>query len=355
MSQLRLTLLRDRFVIRNCCLVLLFCESVFGQHLVGQVNPIQISVVALPFLLQANQSERLLVSLANVALSESTPVRNGDVLELHFSLGNGEITAVEEKLVLTSRVFRDGDWIVDTSKGLNPVRLVYQGTDQVWPTSDMASISLHIRPPTYGTVGIVALHVPADGRFGGQEWQITPISIVDSLLLPLGIQSSAVLDPASRLRGSDVGTTQSISRSTAGAVTAFQESDVIGLIQDLNVRAVKGPGFSQSHAAIINDTNQLEGAVGSASDCIHVDGTSGPCGRAGASFVDKEVPSGVVDGINVTFALLSAPLPASSLHLFRNGILLKDGFDYTLSASFITFVFAARPSPGDTILASYRR
>jgi len=143
----------------------------------------------------------------------------------------------------------------------------------------------------------------------------------------------------------------------AGGVTAIQESDVTGLVQDLVARAVKGPGYTNSRTAVINDTGGLDGAAGNPSDCVRVDGTAGPCGSGGGSvgFVDEEVPSGAVDGSNVAFSISSAPSPVSSLHLFRNGLLQKVGFDYTISGTSITFVSAATPQPGDTVLASYRR
>jgi hypothetical protein len=164
------------------------------------------------------------------------------------------------------------------------------------------------------------------------------------------------------LRVRDVRTSQPLFPVTgggsAGGVTQIQESDVTGLVADLTARAVKGPGFSNSRAAVINDTGQIEGAVGSLTDCLHVDGTSGPCGSGGGgstiNFVDEESPGGVVDGSNMTFTIANTPSPASSLHLFRNGMLQKVGFDYTLTGSTITFVSAATPQPGDTILASYR-
>jgi hypothetical protein len=169
-----------------------------------------------------------------------------------------------------------------------------------------------------------------------------------------------VTPSASSLRLRDVRTSQPLfpisGGGGAGGITAIQESDVTGLVADLTARAVKGPGYSNGRAAVINDTGQIEGAVGSATDCIHVDGTSGPCGSGGSTvtFVDGESPGGVVDGSNVTFTLITAPLPSTSLHLFRNGIMQKLSFDYTFSASTIVFVAGATPQPGDTILAEYR-
>jgi hypothetical protein len=316
----------------------LLCVSFSGQCLVAQTNAVQFSVVASPSSLQINQSEGLLITLTNATVSRSTLVRNGDVLELYFSLADGEITDIDGEVILTSKVFRDVDWIIDKSRALNPIRLVYKGVDQLWPALDSVSVRLRIRPPTYGALGLVALRAPADRHLGEREWQVTPINIVNTAF-PMG---------------PDVGTTQSTSPRTNRALTALQESDIIGLVQDLTARAVKGPGFIQSRAAVINDTGGLEGAVGSASDCVHVDGTSGPCGGAANSFADKEVPSGVLDGVNLTFTVLIAPAPASSLHLFRNGVLQKEGFDYSLSGARIIFFSVSTPLPGDTILASYR-
>ena len=169
----------------------------------------------------------------------------------------------------------------------------------------------------------------------------------------------AVPASTTTLRVRDVRTLQPIfpTGGGAGGVTAIQESDVTGLVQDLVARAVKGPGYTNSRTAVINDTGGLDGAAGNPSDCVRVDGTAGPCGSGGGSvgFVDEEVPSGAVDGSNVAFSISSAPTPVSSLHLFRNGLLQKVGFDYTLSGTSITFVSAATPQPGDTMLASYRR
>jgi hypothetical protein len=71
-------------------------------------------------------------------------------------------------------------------------------------------------------------------------------------------------------------------------------------------------------------------------------------------FVDGETPSGVVDGSNAAFTLSQAPAPASSLALYRNGVLQKAGLDFTLSGATITFAAEAVPRSGDILLASYR-
>ncbi len=72
-------------------------------------------------------------------------------------------------------------------------------------------------------------------------------------------------------------------------------------------------------------------------------------------FVDQEVPTGAVDGVNVSFNLAFAPNPAMSLKVFRNGLLQKNGFDFNfVGGQSFTFVALAVPQPGDTLIVSYR-
>jgi hypothetical protein len=135
----------------------------------------------------------------------------------------------------------------------------------------------------------------------------------------------------------------------------IQESDVVGLVGDLGLRPVKGPGFSPGRAAAINATGGIEAVLGNPSDCVLVDGTSGPCGvGSSATFVDDEVPVGVIDGANGTFTLANTPNPAASLVLFRNGVEQKPTVDYTLTGATVQFLAGAIPQPGDTLLAWYR-
>ncbi|MBI4875943.1 MAG: hypothetical protein HY822_15005 [Acidobacteria bacterium] len=145
---------------------------------------------------------------------------------------------------------------------------------------------------------------------------------------------------------------------TGGALTApVPISDVTGLAGELAARPVMGPGFAASRTAVISAAGQLEAASGDPVDCLRVDGTSGPCGSTGgtlASFVDGDTPAGAVDGANGAFTLSSAPSPASSLLLYRNGILQKRGLDYSLSGNAIVFAGASIPQTGDVLLASYR-
>ena len=153
--------------------------------------------------------------------------------------------------------------------------------------------------------------------------------------------------------------TASSGNSTGGQVgndsgTPVAEADVVGLVADLGARPLKGPGFAAGRVTMVNPLGALEAVVGSPSDCVRVDGSSGPCGGLTPSFVDGDAPSGIVDGANLTFALSSTPAPVSSVSIYRNGLLMKPGQDYTLSGRTLQFVSGEAPQPGDTLLASYR-
>jgi hypothetical protein len=77
-------------------------------------------------------------------------------------------------------------------------------------------------------------------------------------------------------------------------------------------------------------------------------------GSSGVASVDNSVPTGTLNGTNAVFTLASAPSPALSLELYRNGLRLAAGGDFTLSGSTVTFGAGAIPQPGDALLASYR-
>jgi hypothetical protein len=159
-----------------------------------------------------------------------------------------------------------------------------------------------------------------------------------------------------RIRDVRISTPSNLDSGGGGPV---QESDVVGLVADLNSRPTEGPGYATGRVLVSNSIGELEAVSGNLSDCVHVDGSSGPCGSASSGgtvpgYVDSEVPGGVVDGANATFSLAGQPNPAASLALYRNGVFQKAGFDYSLSGGSILFVTGATPQPGDTLLASYR-
>jgi hypothetical protein len=192
---------------------------------------------------------------------------------------------------------------------------------------------------TSSTAATYVVTYNGDGRYQFQENWVVPASVQ-----PLHISDV-------RIAMGDLVSGAAANDSTGGPIP---ESGVTGLISDLGARPLKGPGYTAGRTAVINADGLLEGALGALTDCVHVDGSSGPCGATPPSFIDGETPTGLVDGTNTAFGLTAVPDPVSSLTVYRNGMLEKAGFDYNLTGSTLQFVAAAIPQPGDTLLASYR-
>lgn len=132
--------------------------------------------------------------------------------------------------------------------------------------------------------------------------------------------------------------------------------DVVGLREELDARPVKGVGYVASRTLMANSSGALTSVSGGASDCVHVDGTSSPCGSASQFvFVDSETPGGIVDAVNTAFTLSGAPNPGSSLMLYRNGVLQTNGSDYVLAGAALTLTGISMPRPGDVLQAWYRK
>jgi hypothetical protein len=175
----------------------------------------------------------------------------------------------------------------------------------------------------------------ADGRTQFTEYWAVPASNAPLRLRDVRVQSPA---PGNLVDGGE-----------PVAIT-----DVHGLRTELDLRPAKGPSFISSRAAVINVSGALDAAIGLPGDCVRVDGTTGPCGTGGLLFVDGELPAGTVDGVNRAFVLSGMPTPPGSLTLFRNGLLLRQGIDYTISGKNLTMAEGNATMPGDRVQAWYR-
>ena len=65
----------------------------------------------------------------------------------------------------------------------------------------------------------------------------------------------------------------------------------------------------------------------------------------------QEVPSGAVNGTNVTFVLSKTPLETESIEVFLDGLRKDPGVDFTVSG--LNIVFTTAPVPGQTVRVSY--
>jgi len=205
------------------------------------------------------------------------------------------------------------------------------------------NLRVQLVPSANGTPPIdYTVTYSSDGRVQFQEtWSVpssaTPLTVSD-------VRVAAATGSSTTVTGG----------ATAPSTTPIPESQVTGLVSDLAARPIKGPGFAAGSTAVVDSSGLLEAASGNATDCMHVDGSSGPCGTGAPTFVDGDLPTGTMDGLNATFTLTALPAPSTSLALYRNGVLQKQSFDYTVTGNTVLFVTASTPQPGDILLASYR-
>jgi hypothetical protein len=73
------------------------------------------------------------------------------------------------------------------------------------------------------------------------------------------------------------------------------ESDVTSLATDLTNRPVKGGAWAISKAAVINSSGQLDGAAGTATDCVLVNGSSAAKANAAHTHAATDIVSGTLD------------------------------------------------------------
>jgi hypothetical protein len=199
--------------------------------------------------------------------------------------------------------------------------------------------STNANPPGYYTVSYAS-----NGQVQFTEiWAVPPSATALSVHdVRIGTTSAGSGATGSTGSGADTGT---------GPIS---EASVTGLIGDLAARPIKGPAFAPNAIALVDGSGFLGTVSGNAGDCVHVDGSAGPCGNLSGNFVDGDTIAGPVNGSNTTFTLSAVPNPPASLVFYRNGMLQKAGLDFTLSNNTVQFLPASTPQPGDTLLASYR-
>lgn len=158
-----------------------------------------------------------------------------------------------------------------------------------------------------------------------------------------------------------------------GSSLYIDDVSVIGVTESSSsllyaVRAVDGSGNASPFSTWLQPlaqsaavgTAQLVPSVGlmaaavadqSASKVFATDGSIITLAGGSAS-AWNEIPSGAINGVNVTFTLAHAPT-SGSLRLYQNGLRLRAGAsnDYTLSGNTITMNNA--PTTGDWLLADY--
>jgi len=120
---------------------------------------------------------------------------------------------------------------------------------------------------------------------------------------------------------------------------------------------VPGAFFAIEEGSVYADTLWLctsnpGGTLGTTAIVFQAIPTS--AGLSNTNFVDKEIPSGSINGVNTTYTLANTPVTGSE-HVYLNGILQESGAgnDYTISGSTITYLTS--PLTGEKLRVSYRK
>lgn len=168
--------------------------------------------------------------------------------------------------------------------------------------------------------------------------------------------TALVADFAAGTLSTDNGTTVTVVSVSAGTIAvadadvSFVEVDTAGTVTSNIV------GFTQGRLPLAEVT-AAAGDITVVTDkraWLDID-LGSDTGLASSNFVDNEVPTGDLNGADVTYTLANSPSPVGSLKVYLNGIRQDEGGsdDYTLSGSTITF--AAAPISTDKILTDYRK
>jgi hypothetical protein len=155
--------------------------------------------------------------------------------------------------------------------------------------------------------------------------------------------------------GSQTEVTVVTNGTAAGTWDSAYSTTAAGGVTAVSVASANGFAGSSSGGATpaLTLTTTVTGVLKGNGTAISA-ATAGTDFMAPSSFVDRETPTGAVNGSNTTYTLANTPLSGSE-HVYLNGILQEPGAgnDYTISGTTITYL--AAPISGDKIRVSYRK
>ena len=155
----------------------------------------------------------------------------------------------------------------------------------------------------------IAVFLQGDRAIKYEKWSVPnvsyPLRLVDIQRSDSQTRPSRSLLPATYAESGSVS-------NTAGSVS-ISISDVTGLAAELAARPYSGPGYAPGRALMADPTGFISAVEGDPSDCVRVDGSSGPCGTTPAGNVTPL--AGDVTGFPSTTtvtALQSRPVSATA-------------------------------------------
>lgn len=137
--------------------------------------------------------------------------------------------------------------------------------------------------------------------------------------------------------------------NVSGVPTRATDADTAAEIKDMIIFIEAGTANADKWFKLTNDGTITLGST----NLTYAAFTGG--GLTTSNWVDRETPSGAVNGSNTSFTLAFTPSPSGSEHVYLNGVLQESGAgnDYTISG--LTITYLAAPVSGDKIRVSYRK
>lgn len=222
------------------------------------------------------------------------------------------------------------------------------------------ALSILLVPNTTGT-NYQAVYLSSDGKTTWTETWLVPVSAMPLTLSQIRVAGSTSGGPAYATLPISIADVTDLSSDLDNI-----NSSLAGLSTSVSGNSATVSSLSSTVAANSASISSLNGTVGTLNTSVTnlnssvtgltstVNSLSATVAKNSFVFVDAERPAGTPNGVTATFTLANSPSPATSLSLYRNGILQTQGVDYTLSASSITFLGVSIPQTGDLLQAYYR-
>ena len=161
--------------------------GVLALHSAGWCQTAPLTILVAPQQLPVNKaSQSLALTLTNVNVQSELSLQTGDRLALYLNLGDGDVRNLNDRVAVSGVGFSDGDWAASIGSFPSEIFLTFTGQDKRWSAGASVSLRLTVRTPSREMAGLVVLRVPSGGRFGGNEWILTPFNAVEDSLLQTG-------------------------------------------------------------------------------------------------------------------------------------------------------------------------
>lgn len=143
-------------------------------------------LISPPQLPLGQASQPVVLTVTNRNTQTAISLRTGDRLTAYLNLGDGDVTALGDKVLVSGSGFSEADWTVNSGALPSELILTFVGQNKTWNVGDSISVTAIIRTSSKQMTSLAVLRVSPDGRLGSSEWTITPFNVVEGSLIQTG-------------------------------------------------------------------------------------------------------------------------------------------------------------------------